>query len=72
MAARDEPQEPIESPSGQTAHEPGRGDGYHTSKWKSFPMYVCDTCEFSTLSKTKIVDHVENAAENNERLRPSG
>lgn len=60
-----------DSPSGHTAHAPGRGDGYSTKQWKSYPMYVCDTCEFSTLSKEKIVDHVENAAENNERLRPS-
>lgn len=59
------------SPSGHTAHEPGRGDGYSTGKWKDLPLYQCDTCHFSTLSKPKIEDHVENAAENNERLRPS-
>lgn len=66
-----QPSNDLMSPSGHTAHEPARGDGYSTRQWKSYPMYVCDTCEFSTLSREKIVDHVENAAENNERLAAS-
>lgn len=62
-----------ESPSGHTAHPPGRGKGYRTEKkWKGiYPVYECNTCNFSTLNEKVIVDHVENAAENNERLRPS-
>jgi hypothetical protein len=46
----------------------GKGKGYHVTKWKSFPMYQCDTCHFNTLDEQIMIDHVENAKENNDRI----
>lgn len=56
------------SPSGHTAHPPAKGKGYSDITWKGNPAYKCDTCDYAVLSKERIEDHVENAAENNERL----
>lgn len=55
---------------GQVAHEHGDGIGYEVKRWKGLPLYQCGTCHFNTMVEQKIVDHVENAAENNERLHP--
>lgn len=47
------------------------GDGFHLTdrKWGGlFPLYECDTCDYTSVDRAQIVDHVEMAAERNEEL----
>lgn len=52
--------------TGPSADDEARG--YTEKVWKGVPLYQCLSCHWNTTDQAKIVDHVENALENNQAL----